>query len=183
MTNILKSATTRVGRALATPVRKVKEYKYANREDEELQHRDLPNERFLPLVRKFISEGHTVTLPIKGYSMRPFLEHVRDQVTLDAFTELHIGDAILAEIVPGHFVLHRIIELTDDGWITMMGDGNIKGTEHCRVEDVCGIVTEYIRPNGHVTQADNRWLCFRIRVWRRLLPIRRWLLYIYRLTI
>ncbi len=183
MTNPLKSATTRVGRIIAAPVRMAKERKYANPDDEQQLHKDLPNERLLPLVRRFINEGHTVTLAVKGYSMRPFLEHIRDQVTLDAFDELHIGDAVLAEIVPGHFVLHRIIAMTDDGWLTLMGDGNFRGTEHCRVQDVCGIVTEYIRPNGHVTLASDRWLRWRIRQWRRLLPIRRYLLYIYRLTI
>lgn len=183
MTNPLKSATTRVGRILAAPVRMAKEHRYADAEAGQQQHKDLPNDRLLPLVRRFINEGHTVTLAVKGYSMRPFLEHIRDQVTLDAFDELHVGDAVLAEIVPGHFVLHRIIDMTGDGWLTLMGDGNIQGTEHCHINDVCGIVTEYIRPNNHVTPASNRWLRWRIRQWRRLLPIRRYLLYIYRLTI
>ena len=183
MTNILKTATTKVGRALATPVRMAKEHRYANRDDEEVVHRDMPNDRLLPLVRKFIADGHTVTMPVKGYSMRPFLEHVRDQVTLDAFDQLHVGDAVLAEILPGHFVLHRIIHLNDDGFITMMGDVNLRGTEYCHISNVCGLVTEYVRPNNHVTLASNRWLRFCIRVWRHLLPIRRWLLYIYRLTI
>ena len=32
------------------------------------------NAVFIPAVLKFIEEGNTVTIPLKGFSMRPFLE-------------------------------------------------------------------------------------------------------------
>ena len=97
----------------------------------------------------------------------------------------NIGDAVLAEIFPGKYVLHRIIEITpnhQDGSldeITLMGDGNIKGTEKCLRKDICGIVTHYIRPNRTIP-ADNPSLIRRIRLWRKLLPDRRYLLFIYK---
>lgn len=125
---------------------------------------------------------HTATIWVKGYSMRPFLEHMRDKVQL-AFPSrpLRVGDAVLAEIGPGHYVLHRIIQVEGDR-LTLMGDGNVRGTERCRVQDVAGIVTHYIRPRRTIP-ADASWLNFRIRVWRRLLPIRRYLLLLYRATV
>ena len=67
--------------------------------------------------------------------------------------------------------------------VTLMGDGNIRGTEHCSVSEVRARVREYIRPGGHVIKADDPTLCRRIRWWRRLLPIRRYLLFIYKATI
>lgn len=114
--------------------------------------------------------------------MRPFLENLRDRVKLAPWTSLAVGDAVLAEIEKGHFVLHRIIKIEGDN-LTLMGDGNIRGTEHCTVNDVCGVVTEYIRPNGHVLQAGNQRLQRRIRLWRRLLPVRRLLLFVYKQTV
>ena len=37
------------------------------------------NAVFLPEIVKMLNEGHTVTLTLKGYSMRPFLEDGRDK--------------------------------------------------------------------------------------------------------
>ena len=53
-----------------------------------------------------LGEGHTVTLPLRGRSMRPFLEDGRDKALLEAVKETpKVGDTVLAEIHPGHFVL------------------------------------------------------------------------------
>lgn len=139
---------------------------------------ELPNEVLLGLARDMIRSGHTVTIHVKGYSMRPFLEHQRDKVLLEAAGELRVGDAVLAEITPGHYVLHRIIDMKGDHLI-LQGDGNIRGVEHCVRADVAGIVTRYIRPNRTIEAADKA-LCRRIRLWRRLRPIRRYLLFIYK---
>lgn len=139
---------------------------------------ELPNEVLLGLARDMIRGGHTVTIHVKGYSMRPFLEHQRDKVLLEAAGELHVGDAVLAEITPGHYVLHRIIRKEGDH-LVLQGDGNIRGVEHCTTADVAGIVTRYIRPNRTIDATDRR-LCRRIRLWRRVRPIRRYLLFIYK---
>ena len=40
------------------------------------------NARFLPEVVALLEEGHTVTLRLKGFSMRPFLEDNRDKALL-----------------------------------------------------------------------------------------------------
>ena len=40
------------------------------------------NAEFLPEVVKMLNEGHTVTLRLRGYSMRPFLENDRDMYML-----------------------------------------------------------------------------------------------------
>lgn len=149
---------------------------------------EVPNHILLAAVREAIAEGHTATISVKGWSMRPFLEHLRDKVLLDAPDGAKVGDAVLAEISPGLFVLHRIIGLqphpSDHSLdaITLMGDGNIRGTEHCMRRDICGIVTRYIYPDKTVP-AGHPALQRRIRRWRRLLPVRRYLLAIYRATL
>ena len=107
---------------------------------------EMPNDKSLPLVRQYVAGGEKVIISVKGYSMRPFLEHLRDRVQLSPWRELKVGDAVLAEIAPGHFVLHRIIAIDGEA-LTLMGDGNVRGTEHCTTADVCGVVTEYLRPS------------------------------------
>lgn len=143
--------------------------------------RELPNHILLGLARDMIREGHTATISVKGYSMRPFLEHERDRVILAPPTDLRVGDAVLAEISPGHYVLHRIIRIEGEQ-ATLMGDGNVCGTESCLLQDVAGIVTHYLRPNRTLLASDPR-LQRRIRLWRRMLPLRRYLLFIYKAII
>lgn len=148
----------------------------------------VPNNVLLGAVKDAIREGHTATITVIGYSMRPFVEHLRDKVLLDTPANATTGDAVLAEITPGIYVLHRIIDViphvqdTDLDKIILMGDGNISGTEHCLRKNLCGKVTQYIRP-GRTIPADNPSLIRNVRLWRRLLPVRRYLLAVYKAII
>ena len=178
----MKELIKRIVRWLATPWRRAKLRRYDEPSTGQMPRLELPNDQLLPLVREYVAKGEKVVISVKGYSMRPFLEHLRDRVQLAPWTSLAVGDAVLAEIAPGHFVLHRIIAIDGDR-LTLMGDGNIRGTESCTTADVCGVVTEYLRPNGHVLQASDPALKRNIQLWRRLLPIRRLLLLFYKSTL
>ncbi|MBR6169087.1 MAG: S24/S26 family peptidase [Bacteroidaceae bacterium] len=141
----------------------------------------MPNDAFLGLVSETLTEGHTAVIWVKGYSMRPFIEFGRDKVKLVSAATYQVGDAVLAEIAKGHYVLHRIIK-TEGNKLTLQGDGNVKGVEYCTMADVRGVVTEYIRPNRTLS-ADDASLKRKIRLWRMLRPIRRELLFIYKVLI
>ena len=136
----------------------------------------IANELLLPEVVKLLHEGHTVTLPLRGYSMRPFLEDGRDKALLQKPSLISIGDAVLAEIRPGHFVLHRIVELEGEN-VTLRGDGNI-GTEHCRLEDIKATAIGFYRKGRTSLDATNgyKWRIYSWW-WTRLLPLRRYLLF------
>lgn len=111
------------------------------REKEGEAHRmEVPNAILLGQVKEAVRTGHTATINVKGYSMRPFLEHCRDKVRLAPVAGLAVGDAVLAEISPDLYVLHRIIRIEDDR-VTLMGDGNLRGVEHCYRKDVVAVVT------------------------------------------
>ena len=146
----------------------------------EVRH-ELPNDVFLGLVSEKLAEGHTAVIWVKGYSMRPFIEFGRDKVKLALASHCKVGDAVLAEIAKGHYVLHRIIKMDGDR-LTLQGDGNVRGVEYCTTAEVRGIVTEYIRPN-RILAADDPCLKRKIRIWRALRPIRRYLLFIYKAVI
>lgn len=146
-----------------------------------VRKREIPNDILMAQVKSAIDNGQTATINVKGYSMRPFLDNTRHKVTLAAPGVLTVGDAIMAEISKGVFVLHRIIAIHGDV-IMLMGDGNVRGTEVCKRSDVIGIVTHYIYENKTVPATD-KWLKKEIRIWRKLLFMRRYLLYIYKVLI
>lgn len=174
---LIKRAIKKIIRFVLTPVRRL-----CRKRDGVMQadgRHEVPNEILLGMVRDAIREGHTATIWVKGFSMRPFLEHLRDKVLLAPVTRpLAEGDAVLAEITPNQYVLHRIIGIDGDN-LTLMGDGNLRGTEQCKVQDVAGIVTEYIRPKRSF-KADDPKLVRRVKLWRKLLPCRRLLLLVYK---
>jgi hypothetical protein len=177
--NAMKTIIRFLLKGLLTP------FRYFNRSKNgvapsEVRH-ELPNNVFLELVSEKLAEGHTAVIWVKGYSMRPFIEFGRDKVKLATATAYQVGDAVLAEIAKGHYVLHRIIK-TEGDKITLQGDGNVRGVEHCTTADIRGVVTEYIRPN-RILSADDEGLKRKIRLWRRLRPIRRYLLFIYKALI
>ena len=172
----MKKLLAKILRLLLTPVRCG--YERRNGRQGQEARKEVPNRVLLGLARDMVREGHTATIPVKGYSMRPFLEHQRDSVIVEAATELKVGDAVLAEIEPDWYVLHRIIAIEGDD-ITLMGDGNIGCTESCKRQDVAGVVTHYIRPRRTILATDPK-LQRRIQLWRKLMPIRRYLLFVYK---
>ena len=68
-----------------------------------------------------LEEGHSVTLPLRGYSMRPFLEDGRDMALLTSPVDIKVGDPVLAETQPGFYVLHRIVDMNDEQ-VVLIGD-------------------------------------------------------------
>lgn len=90
----------------------------------------LPNDILLSHAGEFLSEGREVILKAKGNSMLPFIRDGRDSVALRRCEDPQIGDIVLVRL-PGRYVMHRIISREGDIY-TMMGDGNIRGTESFR---------------------------------------------------
>lgn len=147
----------------------------------EVHRIEIPNAILLEEVRKAINEGHTATINVKGFSMRPFLENNRDKVMLKACADPRVGTAVLAEIAPQKFVLHRVISKRGN-LLTLMGDGNLKGIEMCRTSDIIGEVAVYWR-NGKRIDADSPSLKRWIALWMKMRPVRRYLLFLYKLNL
>lgn len=138
-----------------------------------------PNAQLLPEIVKLLDEGHTITLQLKGFSMRPFLEDKRDKALLAKRKEYHTGEPVLAEITPCHYVLHRIIKIEGED-VTLKGDGNLT-TESCKMKDIKAVAIGFYR-KGHQTldRIDGRKWRIYSSVWTALSPCRRYLLAFYR---
>lgn len=137
------------------------------------------NALLLPEIIKLLNEGHTVTLQLRGFSMRPFLEDNRDKALLTKAVNFQVGDAVLAEIGHKHYVLHRVVKISGDE-VTLRGDGNL-GVERCKKEDVKAFVIGFYRKGRKKLDKTNsmKWRFYSM-VWMGLLPIRRYLLAAYR---
>lgn len=145
-----------------------------------MQTLQLENSEFLFQVCELIKEGHSVSIRARGNSMRPFVESDRDIAVLTHADNFSVGDVVLAEITPGHYVLHRIASIEGDK-VTLRGDGNPYGTERCTVSDLKAIASQFIR-KGVTWNLQKSWFWKTYsKVWVALLPIRKYLLALYRL--
>ena len=63
----------------------------------------LNNDVFFESVSDLIKMGKTVTIPVKGFSMRPFLHNQGDYVVLQKtdFSQLNLNDILLARDISG----------------------------------------------------------------------------------
>ncbi len=140
------------------------------------------NAELFPFLVSLMEQGHTITLKLKGVSMRPFLEDERDVALMRLATEVVEGEPVLAEVSKGHFVLHRVLKVEGDA-VTLLGDGNL-ATEHCAKGDVKAQVIGFYRKGRQtLDRVDGRkWRAYSF-VWMRLRPVRRWLLRGYRVWI
>lgn len=141
----------------------------------------ISNDILIPHIGELIQQGHTVTLPLRGYSMRPYLEDNRDKALLAPLPEnLHVGDVVLATIAPKRYALHRIVSINGEE-ITLYGDGNFS-PEHIRQQDVIAIAKGFYRKGrNRLESTDTRFYHFYWKTWVALRPVRRYLLALWRL--
>ena len=129
---------------------------------------------------RLVREGVNVTLPVNGNSMLPFIIGGKESVILHSPGGIvDVGDVVLAWVDGNRYVVHRIIKLDYDR-VTLMGDGNVAVTEHCRLNDIKARVTHVVSADNKKRDLYNRWRMLGAKVWYWLRPIRRYLLAIYR---
>ncbi len=118
-----------------------------------------------------LKDGKVIALVPQGISMLPFIKGGVDQVYLLKKDRVAVGDIVLVEY-HGKHILHRVYAV-DGEKMTLMGDGNLEGTEQVAADDVMGTVVEIVHDGRHL-KPKKAWL------WRHLLPMRRYLLKIHR---
>ncbi len=140
---------------------------------------EIPNAVLIPEIIKYLEQGHTVTLPLKGFSMRPFLESNRDMALLTSPKNIKVGDPVLAEIAPKQYVLHRIISINGER-VTLLGDGNLT-PEYCLLSNIKASIDGFYRKGRKkLDRTDGRKWKLYSKIWITLRPLRRWLLAFYR---
>lgn len=140
----------------------------------------MENDLWFPFILEYFKQGtKTITINLKGISMRPFLESDRDKAMLAPIGKARVGDPVLAEIYPGHFVLHRIVKIQGED-VTLMGDGNLT-CEYCQLKDLRASVVGFFRKGRTTMDRTDGWKWKTYSwFWMHLRPIRRYLLAFYR---
>lgn len=149
--------------------------------EEGVSVKTMPNDILLAEVRRLVAEGHPVTLRVKGNSMLPFIYGGKDNVRFVKPQHSNVRDIVLAEISSGVYVAHRIIAIDGDR-VTLMGDGNVAGTEHCRLKDLAAKVEVIIRDGREINPYTRQMMRY-AELWWRLRGVRRWLLAVLRRTL
>lgn len=108
-------------------------------------------------IESIINGGGTVSICVKGNSMRPFLRNGRDTVMLTAITktQLRCGMVVLFRN-KGKYILHRIRRI-DNHELTIKGDGNYRQTEKANIEDVLGYVYAIERNEKTIRYGSLSW--------------------------
>ena len=130
---------------------------------------------------RLVQDGVSVTFPVKGRSMLPFIFGGRESVILQKPGSLQRGQVVLAQVGPDRYIVHRIIKIEPDR-ITLMGDGNICGTESCTPSNVLAIATHVVDEKGKRRTLESKGQMFKARVWFRIRPLRRIILAVLRRT-
>ncbi len=118
----------------------------------------LRNDIFFAEAERLLAQGRSVTLRVKGDSMRPMLRDGLDRVTIRRHSpdEIEKGAVFLFRH-KGAYVMHRIKAVADDE-IIFAGDGNYRTEEHVRRDDITAKAVRITRPDGRVIDcAGLRW--------------------------
>lgn len=128
---------------------------------------------------RLVDEGVSVTFPVKGYSMLPFIIGGRESVILQKPLTVRLGDVVLAWVDDCRYVVHRVISIEGER-VILMGDGNIVGVEHCLLSDVKALATHVVDAKGSKHDLYAPWRQRASRLWWQMRPVRRYILAIYR---
>lgn len=130
-----------------------------------------------PLIEEILSSGGTAEITVTGNSMYPMLKHRKSQVRLAKPGELRVGDLPLYRRDNGAYILHRIVEITDDTdanaiLYTCCGDHQWHCEKGIQQDQIIAVVTDFKRGNRWVSCEYPIYHCY-WRFWIAVRPLRR----------
>lgn len=107
----------------------------------------------------------------KGVSMRPMLREGKDTIMISP-----VAGRLKKYDVPlyrkhGSYVLHRVVEVTDKGYV-ICGDNCVTKEYDVTDEMLVGVLSGFRRGEKYVSVDSNRYLSY-AKVWVFLYPVRR----------
>lgn len=142
------------------------------------------NDLFFSDVLELLREGKSVTIPVKGSSMLPFIAGGKDFVVLEGVEagtpagldrrEAKAGDIVLF-CLSGKFIMHRILSFSG-GTAEIQGDGILKAKEHCDRDQIFGKVVTVLKDGRRPVDVSSSSHRLKVRIWLALSPVRRILL-------
>lgn len=132
---------------------------------------EMTNATFFALLEQELAERKSVRLRVKGVSMQPMLRNNRDEVQLVPYKgeKLTPKDICLFRY-QGRHILHRYLH-TEGDIVYFRGDNVLTRVEHCRCEDIVGVVETVYRDGLALPSYSESWR-FKIMVNRFMQRIR-----------
>ena len=129
----------------------------------------VPMKELAEVVKLQLNNGGKANLTVTGSSMQPMLVSGRDSVTLIPPGDEKKGDVVLYQRTNGQYVLHRIIDVTGDGYI-ISGD-NQAMREPVGKDQLVAVVESFTR-NGKQYSRDTAFYRLYQTVWVELFFLR-----------
>ena len=143
----------------------------------------IDNDTFFAGVLPLLDQGKRVTIPVKGFSMLPFIRGGKDLVVLEkAGADLKADDIVLFHLGPqegGRYVMHRILSIDGDA-VDIMGDGVPKTHEHVLRSQILAKAVSILRGGKRSVDPYTPGQLRLVHFWQWLRPVRRYILFIYR---
>ena len=115
---------------------------------------DKPDGKTPDYKTSLLKNGFLAFVP-KGNSMWPTLKNGKQSVVLLPKKErLKVMDVAMYLRPDGTFVLHRVIELTDDGYVFVGDSMPLSLKETVKEEQVFGVLTGYYKKRRYITTED-----------------------------
>lgn len=141
------------------------------------------NDTFFADVIQVLEQGKRVTIPVKGFSMLPFIRGSKDLVVLEKSDgNVKADDIVLFHMGPmdgGRYVMHRIISVDGDK-VDIMGDGVPKNHEHVRRSQILAKAVTILRSGKRPVDPYSPGQLRLVHFWQWLRPVRRYILFVYR---
>ena len=138
----------------------------------------------LPFIEEAFQKNTTFKIPITGTSMNPLLIAGRDYVLIrKPQFPLEIGDIPLYRRDTGAFVLHRVVDITEDGYI-MCGDNQFILEKGITDKHIIGVVSSICRDGNLFDVEDSEYVKYKnkyVKNVKKRYPIRRLRYKLYRL--
>ncbi len=139
----------------------------------------LNNDLLFGNVIALLNEGKKVTIPVKGYSMLPFIIGERDLVVLEKPSGEVKKDDIILFTQYGRYILHRVIDVQNNIAI-IQGDGIIINKETADMDHIHGRVIKILRHGKREVDPYTPSMLKRVHCWQKLGKLRRYPLWILR---
>ena len=131
----------------------------------------IPVELFFKEVKILLDEGKQVRIPVRGKSMRPFLQN-GDTVMLTPAQKrpIHWGDIVLANVAMRGIVLHRVVFRQKEK-LWLMGDAHSRQKEQTIKDDIWAVATIASR-KGKQWKLDSFGQHCLMMIWFLMIPFR-----------
>ena len=123
-----------------------------------MKTRSIDNGIFFREVERLLDEGDSVTIRVRGNSMRPLLRNGRDRIILKKATEEDLcKGAVMLFRDRGTYCVHRVVRIEGDT-VIFAGDGNYRTEERAARRDIMAVMRAVLRPSDRIVEcASIRW--------------------------